>query len=106
MPNDNTINRRTAIIGLPLALVGAAATVKSYRDFTPTPAHTTAPGVLDERGLSYALELLTEASTSGISCSFTAFAHHLSTLATAGDCQQIRAVAEKLIDRLYAQHNH
>ncbi len=106
MHQDTTINRRTAIIGLPLALVGVSAAVKGYPDFTPTPASTPAPGILDERALRYAVARLTEASTSHGSTSFVTFAQHVSILASAGDCESIRAAAEGLIDGLYAEHNY
>lgn len=102
MSHNNTLSRRTAIAALPLGILGLTATAKGITNhLTPTNNR-----VLDDRGLSYALELITEASTSGISSSFVAFAHHLSTLAEAGDSEQIHAIAQRLLDHLYAEDNH
>lgn len=98
---QTTINRRIAIAALPLALGGIHTVVKGFHDFTPT----SAPGILDERALNYSLELITDASTSGIASSFLAFAQHVSNLASAGDCETIGAVAERFTDRLYQEHN-
>jgi hypothetical protein len=103
MPNNNTLSRRAAIAAVPLGIFGLTAIAKGKLTGDLT---STNNGVLDERGLAYALELITDASTSGIASSFVAFAQHLSTLAAAGDCEQIHAVAESLIDRLYQEHNH
>lgn len=62
-------------------------------------------GILDERGLNYAIERLTEASTSDVSsCVFVAFAHHVSTLAIAGDYKSIQATVERLLDSLHNEH--
>lgn len=93
-----SLSRRTALSVLPLGVLGLAATAKGK--LLPT-----SKGVLDERALSYALELLTEASTSGGSPAFIAFAHHIAILASAGDCETIRASADRFTERLYQQHN-
>ena len=93
------MKRRTAITAVPLGILGLTAIARGN-------VATTTNGVLDERSLSYALELVIDASHSGIGSAFTAFAQHIAELAAAGDCKQIRAVFERLIDRLYAEHNH
>lgn len=92
------MKRRTAITALPLGVLGLAAAAKGKS----TPA---SKGVLDERALSYSIYLITDASTSGINCSFVAFAQHIAALAKAGDCQTVHAVAERLTDALRRDSN-
>lgn len=97
------MKRRTAIKAIPMAIAGITAAAKAnLGPIGPIPTNN----LLTERELNYAFELITDASTSGISCSFVAFAHYVSTLASAGDSETIRATAESLIDRLYREHNH
>lgn len=94
------MERRTALKAIPLAIAGITATAKgSLGPIGPI------PGVLDELALSYSIELITDASTSGISCSFVAFALHLSTLAKAGDSEALHATVERLLDSLYEEHD-
>jgi hypothetical protein len=98
--SKHTIQRRTALTALPLAIFGLTAVAKGKVGLSPTQ-----PGILDERSLSYVLEHVTEASTTDISCTFVGLAAHLEVLARQGDCKRIRALAAELTERLYAEHN-
>ena len=110
------MERRTALRVIPLAIAGitAAAQVVSektaslpeFQKPSVTPKGVTpTKGVLDERGLRCAFYYLTDASRSGMSCSFVALAQHIVELARTGDCETIRETAESLIDCLANEHN-
>lgn len=93
------MKRRSAITAIPLAIAGLTAAKGNLGDVSQN------KGVLDERALSYALQLVVEASTSGICCSFLAFVQHISALAKAGDSKAVHALAERLTDALYEEHH-
>lgn len=98
------MKRRTAITAIPLAIAGVTAAAKgAVTSIGVIPANK---GVLDERALSYVLEHLTDASKTDLSCTFIAFAQHIAVLASIGDCETINAVAERLTDCLFAEHNY
>jgi hypothetical protein len=97
------MKRRTIITSMPLAILGITTAKGNLGPVGPVPTNTS--GALDDRALNYALEIMTEASTSSGPSTFVAFAHHVATLAAAGDCKAIRAIAERLTDHLYAEHN-